>query len=105
MKLEKQKELMEKLEEELKSKYDNEQVDKLLDLIYKISLIICTQRNKKEKERLLDEKSWDEKELARLNDKTNLVKELTNTKKQKAKEIKRLDKILNDKILISEEFD
>jgi len=105
MRLEKQKEIIEKLEKKLKKEYDTIQIDRLLDLIYRLSIIICTQRNAKEKERLLDEKVWDEKELERLNNKKELVIELTKTKKEKAKEIKRIDTIINDKILLSEEFE
>lgn len=105
MKLENQKDTMEKIEEKLKSEYEEEKVDKLLDLIYKISIIICTGRNKNEKQRLLDEKVWDEKELERLNDKKKLVAELTKTKKEKAKEIENIDKMLNDPILLAMEFE
>ncbi len=105
MKQEKQKELLEKLEKELKSKYNAEQIDELLELIYKISIIVCTERNKNERERLLDEKKWDEKELERLSDKESLVNELTKTKKQKAKEIKKIDEMINDKELLAKEFE
>ena len=105
MKLENQKDTMEQLEEKLKSEYNDILVDKLLSLIYKISIIICTENNKKEKKRLLDEKSWDEKELDRLNDKKKLVTELTKTKKEKAKEIEKIDKMLNDEVLIAMEFE
>ena len=100
-----QKELLAKLEDKLKSEYNSKEIEKLLNLIYKIAIIICSQRNSNEKSRLEDEKSWDEKELARLNDKQNLVTELTKNKKEKAKEIKKIDKILNDKILLAKEFE
>ena len=105
MKLENQKDTMEKLEEKLKSEYDEDTVNKLLNLIYKISIIICTERNKKEKQRLLDEKEWDEKEFERLNDKKKLFAELTKTKKEKAKEIEKIDKMINDEILLAMEFE
>lgn len=105
MKLENQKEIMEKLEQKLKLEYDSENIEKLLNLIYRIAIIICTQRNENEKKRLLDEKEWDEKELERLNDKKGLIIELTKTKKEKAKEIERLDKIINDKVLLAMEYE
>ena len=105
MKLENQKEILEKLVEKLKSEYAEEEIDKLLNNIYKMSIIICTEKNKNEKQRLLDEKMWDEKELARLNDKKSLVNELTKKKKEKAKEIERIDKMLNDEILLAKEFE
>lgn len=105
MKQEKQKELLEKLEEKLKTYYDKENVEELLDNIYRLSILVCIQRNKNEKARLLDEREWDEKELSRLKDKKALVEELTATKKKKAKEIKKLDKIISSNSLLLEEFE
>lgn len=105
MRQENQKELLEKLEEKLKSEYNDEDVDKLLNLIYRLSIIVCIQRNKNEKKRLLDEKEWDEKELERLNDKEKLVIELTKIKKKKAKEIRKIDRMINDEELLKEEFE
>ena len=105
MKQEYQKELLNKLEDKLKSEYNQEEIEKFLKLVYKLSIIICTQRNKNEKTRLEDEKIWDEKELSRLNDKEKLVTELTKTKKEKAKEIEKIDKFLNDPILLAKEFE
>ncbi len=105
MKQEYQKELLEKFEDKLKSEYNPKKIEKLLNLVYKIAIIVCTQRNKNEKARLEDEKSWDEKELKRLSDTQNLVAELTKVKKEKGKEIEKIDKMLNDQILLAEEFE
>lgn len=105
MKQENQKDLLEKLEEKLKSEYDEKDVEELLRLIYRLSIIVCVQRNKGEKTRLLDEKEWDEKELERLNDKEKLVIELTKIKKKKAKEIKKIDQMINDEELLKKEFE
>ena len=101
--MDKQKEPLENLEKELKNRYDEDNIEKLLEYIYKISILICVQRNEEEKTRLLEEKKWNEEKLEKLADKTNLVEELTKIKKQKAKEIKKLDKIMiNDELLIKE---
>lgn len=105
MKQEKQKDLLQKLEEELKRKYDEEKAKKLVDYICRLSILVCIKRNKTEKERLLEEKEWDKKELARLKNKTELVENLTKTKKLKMREIKRIDKILNDDELLLQEFE
>lgn len=105
MKQENQKEMLEKLEKELKRKYDNKHIEELLNYIYRLSIIICIQRNKNEKARLTDEKEWDEKELERLKDKNALVEELTEIKKKKAKEIKKIDKIINSNELLIKEFE
>jgi len=105
MKLEKQEKILEKLEEKLKEEYDDANVEELLNLIYRISIIICIQRNKNEKKRLTEEREWDEKELEKLEDKEKFVLELTKTKKAKAKEIEKLDKIINDENLLQKEFE
>ena len=105
MKQENQKDLLDELEEKLKSEYDKDDIEELLKLIYRLSIIVCVQRNKGEKIRLLDEKEWDEKELERLNDKENLVIELTKIKKKKAKEIRKIDQMINDEELLKKEFE
>lgn len=105
MNQENQPELLNKLEAELKRRYDDETVSQLLDLIYRLSVIVCIKRNKNERDRLTEEKEWDEKELERLKDKVGLVEELTKTKKLKAREIKKLDKIINSGELLQKEFD
>lgn len=105
MKLEKQKELLKKLEDRLKEEYDDDNIDELLNLIYRISIIVCVQRNTNEKKRLTDEREWDEKELERLEDKESFVLELTKIKKEKAKEIGRIDEIINDENLLQKEFE
>ncbi len=105
MSQEKQKELLEKLEKELKEKYNEKNVKELLEYIYKLAIIVCVERNKLERKRLTDEKEWDEKELERLKDKNKLVEELTEIKKVKTKEIRKLDKLINDDKLLYEEFE
>lgn len=105
MKMDRQKELLEKLEEELKLRYDKNDIEKLLKNIYKLSIMVCIQRNKNEKQRILDEKEWEQKEFDRLNDKVTLIEELTKIKKDKAKEIKKLDKIIASNDLLVKEFD
>lgn len=99
-----QKEVIKKLEIGLEERYGEDRAKKLLDYIYRLSIIVCIQRNKNEKQRLLEEREWDEKEIKRLKDKPKLVEELTKIKKEKAKEIKRLDKIIRSEELLHEEF-
>ncbi len=105
MKLEKQEKILKKLEDKLKEQYDERNVEELLNLLYRISIIICIQRNKNEKKRLTEEREWDEKELERLSDKEKFTLELTKTKKEKAKEIGKLDEIINDENLLQKEFE
>ena len=100
-----QKEMMERLQRHIEDLYGEDRAKKLLDYLYRLSIIVCVQRNKNEKLRLLEERQWDEKELDRLKDKTKLVEELTKTKKEKASEIKRLDKIISSEELLKKEFE
>lgn len=99
-----QKTLIEKLSEKISRKYGEERANKLVEYICRLSIIICISRNKNEKKRLLDEREWDQKELERLKDKPKLVEELTKIKKDKANEIKRLDKIIPNEELLEKEF-
>lgn len=105
MKLERNKEMLEKLREEIKERYSEEDANKLIENICRLSILVCIKRNVTERDRLLEEREWDNKELARLKDKTALVEELTKTKKLKAREIKRIDKMLNDEELLQKEFE
>ena len=105
MKLENQKDMLEKLESQLTKFYDKSDVKQLLSLIYRLSILVCAKRNKNEKARLLDEKVWDEKALERLKDKEKLVKDLTEIKKQKTAEIKKIDKIITSDASLLKEFD
>lgn len=105
MKQEKQSEILKKLEKELKKKYYEQDIDELLELIYKLSILVCVKRNKNEKKRLIEEKEWSEKELERLKDRPKLVEELTKIKKEKAKEIKKIDEMINNETLLKKEFE
>ena len=105
MKYNNQKELIEKLEKEFTKNYGEDKAEKFLDYMYRLSIIVCTQRNKNEKQRLVEEREWDEKELKRLKDKTKLVEELTKNKKEKASEIKKIDTIINSEELLLKEFE
>lgn len=91
-------------EDKLIKDYGKDYTNKILNLIYKISIIICIQKNEVEKKRLLDEKEILQKELERLQDKTLLLNEISTIKKQALNKINDIDKILNDKKLLEEEY-
>lgn len=88
----------------LEKLYGKENASELLNKIYKISIIICVDKNQKEKERLLDEKEALQKELNRLENKLQLLDEISDFKRQSIKQIKQIDKILNNKQMLEEEF-
>ena len=96
--------LLNKLEDGLRKKYNEIDAEKILDLIYRLSILVCIERNDAENKRLQTERKKDEKELKRLKDKEGLVEELTELKKQKAKEIKKIDKTINNNELLIKEF-
>jgi len=100
-----QRKMIEGLQEQIEDLYGEDRARKLLDYIYRLSIIVCVQRNKNERQRLLEEREWDEKEIDRLKNKTKLVEELTKTKKEKASEIKKLDKIISSQELLEKEFE
>lgn len=95
---------VELVEKRLTQLYNEENAKEILKQIYKISIIICTSKNKREKERLLEEKDILQKELNRLTDKQTLLSEISNSKKESLKRIKQLDTILNNKKLLEEEY-
>ncbi len=92
-------------EEKLMEFYTEKNTKEILNQIYKISIIICTEKNEAEKKRLLDEKEILEKELGRLKDKFKLLDEISAIKKEALKKIKKIDNILNDKKLLEEEYE
>lgn len=95
---------LEVVETKLKEYYGEENIDIFLNYIYKISIIICTNKNKIEKNRLLDEKIDLETELDKLQNKTELLNRISNFKKEDLKKIRQIDNIINDKKLLEEEY-
>lgn len=95
---------VELVEKRLTEAYSEEISEEILKQIYKISIIICTSKNQREKERLLEEKEILQNELNRLMNKSALLNEISNSKKEALKKIKQLDTILNDKKLLEEEY-
>ncbi len=92
------------IQRELTKNYAKEYADEILKQIYKISIIICTNKNGREKKRLLEEKEILQNELNRLQDKTTLLNEILTSKKVAVNRIKEIDTILNDKNLLREEY-
>lgn len=88
----------------LKELYGEDNANDILNKIYKISIIICVDKNQKEKERLLDEKETLQKEIDRLENKLQLLHEISEFKKESLKQIKQIDKMLNNKQMLEEEF-
>lgn len=92
------------IEKQLKEKFGDEISSKILKLICKLSIMICVTENVKERERLFQEKKDLQEELEKLNNKEQLLEEISAKKKSALKEIREIDKILNSDELLQEEF-
>ena len=95
---------MELIQSTLIDLYKKENTEEILNEIYKISIIICTSKNKRERKRLIEEKEILEKELQRLENKKELLEEISVSKKEALKRIKQIDTIISDKKLLEEEY-
>ena len=95
---------LESLKDDLEKKYDSKLICKLLDTIYKLSILLCVKNNLNERKRLIEEKEIIEKDLTYMDDKETYLSDLSNQKKKVNSQIKRIDKILNNKDKLEEEF-
>ncbi len=104
MKLENTKNSLEMLNNKLNEILERKESEEFLFLIFKLSIIICSENDTKEKKRLKEEFIWNAKELKRLNDTVKLVKESSSIKAKAIQEIEKIDKTLNDKKLFEKEL-
>lgn len=92
------------VQQRLEKEFGEEYANQIVQAISILSILICTKTNSKEKERLLEEKAQLEKELTRLENKTALLNEVSNTKKEALEKIRQIDAIMNDKKLLEQEY-
>lgn len=104
MKLENSKNSLEMLNNKLNEMLDKKDSEEFLNLIFKLSIIMYCEQNLQERKTLREELIWNSKELKRLNDTVNLVKEVSNIKSMAIEEIEKIDRILNDKELFNKEL-
>lgn len=95
---------VEVIEKNLTQEYGEKIASKMLRLMCRLSIMICVTHDEKERERLLQEKADLKNELDRLSNKSKLLEDISNEKKQALKEINEIDKLLNDKEMLQEEF-
>lgn len=95
---------LELLEKSFQYLYNEENSKNFLNLVYKISIILCINNNEEERQRLFSEKKWIEKEYNRLNNKKKLLEDITNSKKVIMEKIKDIDITLNNKKLLVDEY-
>ena len=104
MKLENTKNSLEMLNNKLNEILEKKEAEEFLYLIFKLSIITCSENDTKEKKRIKEEFIWNTKELKRLNDTVKLVKESSSIKAKAIQEIEKIDKTLNDKKLFEKEL-
>lgn len=104
MKLENTKNSLEMLNNKLMETLNKKDAEEFLKLIFKLSIIIYCKNDIKEKIRLREELNWNTKELKKLNDTVNLVKEITDVKSKAIDKIDKIDRILNDKKAFEKEL-
>lgn len=92
------------IRKELEEKFGEEIASTILKLICKLSIMICVTKNVKERERIFQEKKDLQEELDKLNNKRQLLEDISKQKKDALKEIKQIDTILNNDELLQEEF-
>lgn len=95
---------LESFQNKLEDKYGEEEKNKLIDLIDRVSVLLAIRYNGKLKSELQKEKKEVEEELERIKDNQKFVQEITKEKRDLTKEIKRIDEIINNKDMIQEEY-
>lgn len=93
------------IEQNLLKLYNQEIVDKIMELIFKISIIICIQNNSDERKRLIEEKQRLEHYWNKINDKKVYVEDIVEDKKKLTEELKRIDLTLKNKELLMQEYE
>lgn len=96
--------VIEYIYQELVKLYPEDIVDKFIEIIFKISILIYIEKSNNEKKRLKEEKEILEKELIEIKDKKGYIEKITNQKKELTKQLKEIDLIMNDKRLLLEEY-
>lgn len=96
--------IMEYISEQLMKFYSKEAVEKFINLILKLSIIIYINKSENEKKRLKEEKETIEIELEEIKNKKLYIEKITEEKKILTKNVKNIDLIINDKDLLLEEY-
>lgn len=88
----------------LNNLYNTELTQAFMNLIYKISILICIKNKKDERARLAETKKELELNLTGITDKKAYVEKITEGKKKLQAELKRIDLIINNREMLVEEY-
>ena len=93
------------IKNELVKIYDEQTVDKFMELIFKTSILIYINTSENEAKRLREEKEVIEQELEEIKDKKGYIEKITLQKKELTLQLKNIDIILNDRELLFNEYE
>ena len=93
------------IHEELLKKYDIKTVNKFIELIFKISILIYINKSDIEKKRLFEEKENIYNELEEIKDKKSYIDKVIIQKKELTSKLKEIDITLNNKDLLLKEYE
>ena len=90
---------------EIEKKYGKKSREEIIKKILKISIMTYFKYDNEFKNSILEQKKQIETFYDELQNKEEYISKISKSKKQKEKEIKRIDKIMNNKDLIAEEYE
>lgn len=93
------------IKEELIKKYDEKSVNKFIEIIFKISILIYINKSDVERKRLSEEKENLRNELEEIKDKKTYIDRVITEKKDLTKKLKEIDLTLNNKELLLKEYE
>lgn len=96
---------IQKMQEILSKKYGKENAKNFLIQLIKAVLAIGCNRNKKQKEKVLIRQSQIKQKLEEMQNNKTYLEKLSENKKEIAKQIKKIDTLLNDEKLLKEEYE
>lgn len=102
---EKQVDYVKMMEEKLQEKYGEELKGKIIQSFKRLALVIISNKDKNEREKIKKLKKENEELLDKMLNKEKFVTEITNRKKEISKEIKKIDNVLNDTELLKKEYE
>ena len=93
------------IDQNLLKLYNQEIVEKVMELIFKISIIIYIQFNEKERKEFLEDKKTLEQYINKINNKKNYVEDISEDKKKLTEQLKKIDLTLKNKDLLMQEYE
>ena len=93
------------IKDELIKKYDENIVDKFIELIFKVSILIYINVSQNENKRLKEEREIIEQDLKEIKDKKGYIEKVSEEKKKLTLQLKNIDLILNDRELLYKEYE